>query len=415
MSLSFPGPLNMIKLVLKGSQHARCIMLSFVLQSSCNSFFPPKIPCPNQPQSWTCINSQGPLSINVDEKETKRCSVGIKQNVQDRDQVHHDCYDWGSAVTRMTLPSATNKPSIIVDYPVVGGETYIRSQRKDRPIFTVKSRILNIPEGAESVFLVRVVLNEVAAGSWPLSTTPGHCLRDSDGSIPFRVKFPIFIGGVYKMHLELVDDSSGCVIAGCRRAFGIATDSSSLVERPRRERPFHRRKTTPPSTTDVDQCVPLLGIGPRTQPVSQRSASPSWPLESCAGLDSSVDADRRRQDESAFQGKQELVQAGDPAANHEPLGRISRPFYGESGSGSVSADWDLEQFGASPFDGGRNYEACPGPLQPKWRNPSTSQSAPLSDMWSGVAVPVLMDSAEPVMWMAGNGPGGVMRHKSPSY
>ena len=28
------------------------------------------------------------------------------------------------------------------------------------------------------------------------------------------------------------------------------------------------------------------------------------------------------------------------AINHEPLGRISRPFYGESGSGSVSADWE---------------------------------------------------------------------------
>lgn len=261
----------------------------------------------------------------------------------------HDSCDYGSIVTRMTLPSASNKPCIVVDSPEMGGETYVRSGKHLRPIFTVNCRILHLAEGLESSFQMRVLLNDVVVGTWNLSTRFRN-LRDSHGAIPFRVNLPVFICGVYTLNLELVSVTSASLIASCRRAFGIVTHSPIKSDRPVRQRPFHRQqsKRTATRINENQSALPASPAEPRSEALGieskpLRSSSPSWPLESCGNPESSggeplSEGLRKRPGSSINVGGPDVPWIGGP------LGEPSR-CDGESGGGPADGGWNLWQFG----------------------------------------------------------------------
>jgi hypothetical protein len=320
-----------------------------------------------------------------------------------------DSCDYGSVVTRMTLPSASNKPCIVVDSPELGGETYARVGRRHRPIFTVNCRILNLPNGLESCFQMRVILNDVTVGAWNLSTKC-RALRDSEGAIPFRVNLPVFIGGVYALNLELINRSSSSVHASCRRAFGITTQNVAKPVRPRRERPFHRLSkriatriiANPNTSIGLAESNPKLQSG-ESRPL--RSSSPSWPLESGGSPDSSGEGERRGEALSDDLRKPRTSPLEIGGAEGPWIGgSLAEPSRGdgESGAGPADAGWDLWQFGAGPLSGradlSRRHRTSftePGTsLSPKRRpraavrNPPPPAAAPLLGRFPMWATPL---------------------------
>jgi hypothetical protein len=191
----------------------------------------------------------------------------------------------------MTL-SSLNKPCIIVDSPALMGETYIRSRVSDRPIFVLNSRILHVAEGTETLFQIRVLLNNMVAGSWNLSATGGQALRDSAGAIPFKLNLPMVLVGAYNLVLELIDVVANRAVARTRRTFGVVLRRPRDPEErpPKPPRPFHRRPrprllaTDPAASTASDRPGGLIH-SESDRSCLKRSSSPSWPLESTGESD----------------------------------------------------------------------------------------------------------------------------------